>query len=123
MRTAEEIRDGMSQFYGTQTYTRLSPLFPKVLLTEGARYIAIECGAYWLMDMIASHTKAVSDGFAVVELLKNGDEATLIIADDKPPTRVYAKQHIGYTNFPLDALTLYIQYDGEHWVVMLPSEY
>lgn len=123
MRTAEEIKDGMAQFYGTQTYYRFNPLMPKVLLTEGAHYIAEECKAYWLMDVVASHTPSIKDWFAVIELFKTGPmEATVLISDDIPADKVYAKQEVA-TNFPLNTLTMYAQNDGEHWVIMLPSEY
>ena len=27
------------------------------------------------------------------------------------------------TDFPLNEITLYASWDGEHWVLMLPSEY
>ena len=122
MKTAKEIKDGMAQFYGTQTYRWFHPMVPNVLLTDGASYIAEECASYWLMNLIASYTPMIKDEFAVIELLKNGDEARVIIADDKPPTKLYAKQEVA-TDFPLDTLTLYAQFDGEHWVIMLPSEY
>jgi hypothetical protein len=35
----------------------------------------------------------------------------------------HARQEIPYTDFPLNSITLYSCWDGEHWVIMLPSEY
>jgi hypothetical protein len=35
----------------------------------------------------------------------------------------HARQEIPYTDFPLAEITLYACWDGEHWVIMLPSEY
>lgn len=81
MKTAKEIKDGMAQFYGTQTYRWFHPMVPNVLLTDGANYIAEECASYWLMNLIASYTPMIKDEFSVIELLKNGDEARVISED------------------------------------------
>jgi hypothetical protein len=35
----------------------------------------------------------------------------------------HARLEIPFTDFPLDEQTLYASWDGEHWVIMLPSEY
>jgi hypothetical protein len=35
----------------------------------------------------------------------------------------HARQQIPYTDFPMSSITLYACWDGEHWVIMLPSEY
>jgi hypothetical protein len=32
-----------------------------------------------------------------------------------------ARPEIAYTDFPLDFITLCACWDGEHWVIMLPS--
>ncbi|WP_371412075.1 DUF6876 family protein, partial [Nostoc linckia] len=34
-----------------------------------------------------------------------------------------ARQEIEHTDFPLEKLKLYVQFDGEHSTLMLPSEY
>ena len=48
----------LAGFSGTEEYHRYSPLFRRMLLTDGAKYVADNGGghgAYWLMDAIASH--------------------------------------------------------------------
>jgi hypothetical protein len=35
----------------------------------------------------------------------------------------HARQEIAYTDFPLSSIELYAYWDGENWVIMLPSEY
>lgn len=35
----------------------------------------------------------------------------------------YARQEIAYKDFPLSEIQLYACLTGEHWVLMLPSEY
>ena len=37
--------------------------------------------------------------------------------------REHARQDIPYTDLPLAKVTLYACWDGEHWAIMLPSEY
>ena len=126
MRTPTEILIDLDQFTGTEMWHRYSPaLFPNVRLTDGAAYLAEECGAYWLMDVISSYLPGIQnqDYFVVVKLVKNGDAAVVTLADDEPPTQVFAKQEISFTDFPLDAIKLYASYDGKHWIILLPSEY
>lgn len=117
----------LSQFTGTEQWHRYSPaLFPNVLLTDGAKYVAEEAGAYWLMDMISSHLPAVrqSDAyFAIAMLGKFGDKWEFKIINDIPATRIYASQKIEHSDFPLDKIKFYVSYDGQSWTILLPSEY
>ena len=50
--TKHQILNQLDQFTGTQYYY---PLWPKVMLTDGTKYLAETVGCYWLMDSIASH--------------------------------------------------------------------
>jgi hypothetical protein len=34
-----------------------------------------------------------------------------------------ARQEIPNTDLPLDQISLYACWDGDHWAIMLPSEY
>lgn len=46
----------LAGFTGTEGYLRWNPpLFPDILLTDGARYVAETAGAFWLMDIIGSY--------------------------------------------------------------------
>ena len=129
MKTKDEIQAELPNFYGTEQYYRYSPaLFNNVLLTDGAKFIAESCNAFWLMDVISSHIpsiKKAGDTFAVAKLTVKDSGASFILVPDLPcdPREVFAKQKIEYTDFPLDEIKFYVQYDGEHWVIMLTSEY
>lgn len=124
MKTANEITNELAQFTGTAHYYLYSPLFPNMLLTDGAHYLAEECGAYWLMDMIGSYLPQIEDWWAIAELtVTHGNKALFTLADDKPATKFFAHQAIEYTDFPLEEVKLYVILDGEHWVVLIPSEY
>ena len=125
MKSQDQIKFSLRQFTGSSTFTKFSPLFPNVVLTEGAEYLADECGAYWLMDMIASHLPSLppEEYWAIAILTVDDGKALFTLADDSPATKVYAMQGIDHTDFPLDEIKLYVSYDGEFWFVMLCSEY
>jgi len=92
------------------------------VLTDGAKFVADEAGAYWLMDAIASNVGSYkAEGFVVVKLVKTGDAALLTLEDGND--NILARQDIEYTDFPLDDVTLYVIKQDALWVILLPSEY
>jgi len=107
-------------FTGTVHYHRLNR---KCLLTDGAKYLAEGAGAFWLMDAAASYLLELgtADWFVLVRLAVTGSSAVLTLEDGNG--REHARQEIPYTDFPLAQQTLYACWDGDHWVLMLPSEY
>jgi hypothetical protein len=50
--TAKLSPADLRQFTGTENYYRHA-LNPKILFTDGAKYVADRGGAYWLLDLIA----------------------------------------------------------------------
>ena len=124
MKSVNEIEEHLPYFTGTEEWYRYSPLFPNVLLTEGAAYIADSCDAFWLMDVISSHIPSIKgDQFAIAKLVRTGSSAVFTLADDEPAGVLYAKQNIEYTDFPLDEIRFYVIKDSENWTILLPSEY
>lgn len=123
----EELKYQLTQFHGTEGYLRYNPvLCPKVLLTDGAKFLAEEAGAYWFMDLIASHLPSIpkEEHFVVAWLVKNNGGAKFFLQDDIPASvPAYAIQKIEYTDFPLDEITLYVARQEGHWIILLPSEY
>jgi hypothetical protein len=61
------------------------------------------------------------DWFVQVVLTVTGSRAVLTLEDGNRSVRT--QQEIPYTDFPMPQQTLYACWDGEHWVLMLPSEY
>lgn len=125
---AEEIQDELRQYTGTQAYHRWSILFSNVVLTDGAQALAEKCGAYWLMDAIASYLPKVKrheqlSQIAFWNLKRDGRTALLtcrVDSDYKPSIT----QKFAYTDFPLDTVDLWMQpIDAQTYVIMLPSEY
>ena len=117
-----ELSANLRQFIGTEHYYRI---YPNLLATDGAKYLADEAGVYWLLDIVWSVLPKIDDDFAVLELhRKEGtSEATAHLHDGRDPQTTYHRQHIPYTDFPLEHVKLYVQDAGEHWVVMLTGEY
>ena len=118
MKTQNEIESALAQFYGTNEWHRWSVLFPYTL-TDGAKFVADECQAYWLMDAIASWqaSKLRGQPFQVWNLVV-GDRSAVLICDNGNGKEL-CRQKIPYTDFPLPEITLYF-IDG---VILLPSEY
>lgn len=123
----------LAQFTGTEKWTRWSALFPKMVLTEGAKYVAENAGAagaYWLMDAIASYQPELQKKDA----LRNAQFWELTVRPDKsavlecledvgiPPA---ITQNIDYTDFDLPKIRLYcMPADGNGiYTILLPSEY
>lgn len=110
----------LSHFTGTEHYYRLNR---RCLITDGAKYLADEAGAYWLLDAAASYLLELgtSDWFVLVRLVVTESQAVLYLEDGNGGVR--ASQQIPFTDFPLPEQVLYACWDGNHWVLMLPSEY
>lgn len=124
-----DLEFALRQFTGTAAYTRWSILFRNFVLTDGAKYLAENAGAYWLMDTIASHVGRYKDeGFVVAKLKRGfiGDTYFDLTLEDGNDN-VLAHQAIEYSDFPLDEITLYVipqeMESGNAWVILLPSEY
>ena len=110
----------LAQFTGTERYYRMNR---KCLLTDGTKYLADSAEAYWLLDAAASYLMELgtADWFVLVRLSVKKSRAELTLEDGNGGIR--ARQQIPYTDFPADQQVLYACWDGEHWVIMLPSEY
>ena len=110
----------LTQFIGTTGYYRISR---RHLLTDGTKYLAEEAECFWMMDAIASHLAEIGtdDWFVVVKTTVRKSAALMVYEDGNG--HEHARQEIPYTDFPMSEVTLYACWDGEHWVIMLPSEY
>jgi len=110
----------LAQFTGTEKYYQISR---RHLLTDGACYLGERAQCWWIMDAIASHVDEIGTGdwFILVKVLVQGGAAVMVYEDGNG--NEHARQMIPYTDFPLPEISLYVCWDGDHWVIMLPSEY
>lgn len=117
----ETIEDQLLQFTGSIGYHRL---YPGIVLTDGALFLAENAGCFWLMDVYASYLWEIDgskEPFTVLRLEKFGTEAKVTIDDGNE--QILYQQLIEYTDFPLNRIKLYACWNEEYWVLMLPSEY
>lgn len=119
------------QTMGTANYHRWNPLFRNILATDGAKLLADTCGAWWLLDAIASHivtsAKVRREPFQVWTLapITNGGAMLRATDGDKGTGPVeLAAQDIEHTDFPRCMLpfTLWAERSGDGLVIMLPAE-
>lgn len=119
MNSTHNLQSELSQFIGTEKLYRISS---RHVLTDGTKYLAEQAKSFWLFDAIASDLSLSHDDyFAVARLVVNGSSAVLTLDDGND--NIFASQAIEYTDFPLNEIKLYCSFDGEHWIIMLTSEY
>lgn len=114
----------LGQFIGTEHYYAH---WLGIKYTDGVKYLAGTAGAYWLIDIIASHQPAVkrklarmNEGNFQTWTLEKIDNGYRVRCDNG--NGVYlASQRVGYTDFPQDLMPFSMfLVDG---VLMLKSEY
>jgi hypothetical protein len=111
----------LRHFTGSEHWYRHG-LNRNVVFTDGAKYVADEGGAYWLLDEIAlaqRYEKAVvAEEFQVWTLTVNHDRTATLFCDDGNGTVVFEKR-IEFTDFPAEQITLWF----ENGTIYLPSEH
>lgn len=115
-----QLQAELANYTGTTSYYRIDR---KTLLTDGTHHLAERAMCYWLMCFFSSYLIELNldDWFTVLKLEVAGASARVTIEDGND--KVLATQQIEYTDFPLSTIKLYGYWDGEHWILMLPSEY
>lgn len=123
----------LSQFTGTDTWRSWSPLFPKMLLTQGAQYVAENAGksgAYWLMDAIASYQPELQKKPRLQDaqfwtLQVHPDKTATLLCQEDSGMEPAVEQQIDFTDFDLPEIKLYCMPvgDGVRYTILLPSEY
>lgn len=120
MEQREVIEQTLPHFFGgSERFTRYQD---SLLLTDGARYVAEACEAFWLMDIIWSvEPKLRHEPFWVVELKVSESATGQVIITDGNDNVLYT-QALKYTDFPLPEIKLYAEFGEGPRVVMLPEE-
>ena len=106
----------LMQFTGSLQWFRHG-IVRDVLFTDGAKYVADQGGAYWLLDEIAlaqRYDKRVAgEEFQLWKLTVKDDRTAVLTCDDGNG------KVVEYTDFPLPEISLY--YTNK--TILLPSEY
>lgn len=116
METRDEILRNLSHYTGTMNWFRV---MGNVVATDGAKYVADAAEAHWLLAAVASHLVGREQFDS--RLIVKDNAATLTLDDGNG--NVFVTQDITYTNFPLDEIMFYGEWDGQHWVILLPGEH
>jgi hypothetical protein len=99
----------LRQFTGSENWYRHG-INRNVTFTDGAKFVADEGGAYWLLDAIAIcqryKKRVAAEEFQVWTLKVNEDRSATLVCDDGNDNLVYI-QHFEFTDFPLKEITLY----------------
>ena len=121
MTTKTLTQADLDMFTGSEQFYRHS-INRKVVYTEGAQHVAEAGGAYWLLDEIALiqsyDTRVTAEEFQVWKLTVRPDRTATLLCEDGNDNVVFSKE-IPYTDFPLDAITLWFAND----TIYLPSEH
>ena len=115
---AEEIQRNLSQFIGSVVLYQM-PYF-QFKYTEGVKYVAEACEAYWLLtdSGIECMNLSKDEGLIVVKLVRNDDDSAQLIYEDGNYNNLKTVE-ISYTDFPLKEIKFYF-IDG---IMLLPTEY
>jgi len=123
---AHTLRAQLAQFTGSETFTRHA-LLPRMVITEGVIWLADNAQSHWLTDIIASyqHEPHISpEHFQAWRLSVDlTTRAAVVTMTDGNSDTPMVQQQIHYTDFPLADITLWLIAQGDHLVLMLPSEY
>jgi hypothetical protein len=110
----------LMQFTGTENWYRHG-VNRRALFTDGAKFLADQGGAYWLLDEIAViqpyNKRVAAEEFQLWKLTVRPDHTALLTCDDGNGNVVFSKE-IEWTDFPLSEICLYF----ENNVILLPSE-
>jgi hypothetical protein len=120
-KTAKLTEADLMHFTGSEHWYRHA-LNRNVLFTDGAKYVADEGGAYWLLDSIAlsqrSNKRVAAEEFQVWKLAVRSDRTGTLTCEDGNYKVVYTKL-IALTDFPAPEVTLWFS----NGVIYLPSEH
>jgi hypothetical protein len=112
------LESELQGFCGSENFYRASF---GLIVTDGVKYLADKAQAWWLVDLIASYqpkTRPLDFQLWEINLLP-GKKAEVTCKADSDVLCPTVLQKIGYTDFPLKRLKLYVRDN----VLMLPGEY
>ena len=111
----------LSNFTGTDCWYRHA-IARGITYTEGTKYVAETCGAFWLLDKIAisqiTNPKLSGEDFQCWKLTVMPNHTGTLICDDGNGNILYHEQ-LQFTDFPMDKIDLWCVNN----VILLPSEY
>jgi hypothetical protein len=127
-KTPEELTEALAQFSGTVNYYRY--WFGIYALTDGVQYLAEEARCHWLLDAIGSYqpelAKHADQRLQEIQFWKlkvNADKSAVLTCVADAGESPAVTQRIEWTDFPLPEIDIWIGFEGEKRIALLPSEY
>jgi len=123
----DQIRSHLASFSGTENYHR--HWTGALVCTDGAKAMADLCGAWWLVDAIASWQSHCRGDAMLMEMqfwtLRKQEGGKWTLQVERDAGNVAFSQEIEYSDFPLNEMKLWAGAGGPQgaMVLMLPSEY
>lgn len=123
---AVKVREHEAYTMGTEYYHK-HPLHSRLVYTDGIKFLAETCGAYWLIDLVASHQPGIraklgaARNFQVWRLRSYMIEAW---SDTPDESDLLASQEIPYTDFPSELMPyeFWVEKSGDWLVMMMKAE-
>ncbi|MGB0871351.1 MAG: DUF6876 family protein [Flavobacteriales bacterium] len=120
MNSKESILNKLANCCGSQIFT-VHPTMNGVIYSEGVKTVVDECQANWLLlhfGMIIPFNEALmNEDFLTITMLVVDNKAKIVYDDGND--NVLHIEEIGFTNFPLDKITIW--FDTK--VLYLPQEH
>lgn len=119
--TPDNVHEFTQGFNGTDAWYQHS-LNARLVYSDGIRTLAQAAGAYWLIDLIASHQTRALDvacgGFQLWTLTREGKGFVITCQSDTGEVPVVMQRH-EYTDFPLldgDSIEMIVEgaYERQH---------
>lgn len=116
--------------HGSENFFIMNPFCRWAIATEGVNQMCEKLSCYWLFDAVVSHIPTIrsthpdiyEDGFIVAKLhLNKEDSGAVLLVTDGNDT-VLQKQEIPFTDISENVM-LFVEYNGQGWTVLLPSEH
>jgi hypothetical protein len=111
----------LRHFTGSENWYRHG-IARNVLFTDGAKYVADQGGAYWLIDEIALaqryQKEVAAEEFQAWTPMVNGDRTAALTCEDGNGKAVFTKR-LDYTDSPAERITLWV----ENNTIYLPNEH
>ncbi len=92
----------LDQFIGTENYYK-NGLFRGFVHTDGIQFLADSAGAYWFIDLVASHQmnpKVRREPFQLWTVKLNGKGGATVFAQSDTDSPRLCQQYIEYTDWP-----------------------
>ena len=115
------LESDLTQFCGTENWWK--HWTGCINYTDGVKFLAEKAGAFWLIDLVASHQTARlrREEFQIWTLSVNRSKTPMAVATCQADTGkpLLVRQEIDHTDFPLPSIKLFLV----NGVLMLPDEY